>query len=106
MRGGWFGVPDGDTDLPPRGGGRATKRQPLILRKLPLLTEWQPFILTRGMHPETNRSFPAPPRPTYAVKALLLSLVFILLPVSPPTRPHHPSTHPPARLGPIPPSIS
>src|SRR5712692_285096 len=62
-----------DTELQRLEGGRATKRQPLILRKLPLLTEWQPFILSRDMHAETNRSFSAVPHPSYPVKSLLLS---------------------------------
>ncbi len=53
------------------------------------------------MHAETNRSFPAGPHPPCPVKPLLLSLVFILLPVSAATRAQQPSRDPHAGLEPI-----
>src|SRR5712691_11647041 len=93
--------PTGETELHLLAGGRATKRQPLILRKLPLLAEWQTSILTRDMHAETNRSFSAVPHPSYPVKPLLLSLVFIFLTASAVTRAQQPRKDPHAGLEPI-----
>src|SRR6266487_5770123 len=53
------------------------------------------------MRRETNRSFSAVPHPPYPVKPLLLSLVFILLPLSAATRAQQPSRDPHAGLEPI-----